>query len=97
MEAVAAILGSISNVQRDYNNNLEIGGFLLTMYDAKTRLSEEVANEIRSVFKEKLFHSYPAQRINSRIKCKRNANNPLSTNKCRRTRIYELSSRGYRQ
>ena len=55
MEAVAAILGSISNVQRDYNNNLEIGGFLLTMYDAKTRLSEEVANEIRSVFKEKTF------------------------------------------
>ena len=57
MEAVAAILGSISNVQREYNPDLEIGGFLLTMFDAKTRLSEEISAQIRGLFKEKTFYT----------------------------------------
>jgi chromosome partitioning protein len=55
MEGVAQILSSISRVQQDYNPDLEILGFLLTMYDARIRLATEVTQEIRGLFKEKTF------------------------------------------
>lgn len=55
MEAVAAILSSISNVQKKYNPKLEIEGFLLTMYDARTQLGTEISSEVRRLFKENTF------------------------------------------
>lgn len=55
LEAVAQILASISSVQNTYNKDLSIQGFLLTMYDSKTRLSVEIATQIRSLFKENTF------------------------------------------
>lgn len=55
MEAVAQVLSSIVNVQKDYNGRLEILGFLLTMYDSRTRLATEVTTEIRGLFREKTF------------------------------------------
>lgn len=55
MEAVAQILSSISKIQRDYNPNLEILGFLLTMYDSRIKLATEVTTEIRGLFSEKTF------------------------------------------
>lgn len=57
MEAVAQILSSICKVQSSYNANLEILGFLLTMYDSRTRLATEVTTEIRGLFKEKTFNT----------------------------------------
>ena len=55
MDAVAQILVSISNVQTGYNPRLGIEGFLLTMYDSRTKLGIEIAAEIRAAFKEKTF------------------------------------------
>ncbi len=55
MEAVAQILSSISRIQKDYNPNLEILGFLLTMYDSRIKLATEVTTEIRGLFREKTF------------------------------------------
>lgn len=55
MEAVAQILSSISKIQVQYNPNLEIGGFLLTMYDSRTRLGTEITTQVRGLFKEKTF------------------------------------------
>jgi chromosome partitioning protein len=55
MEAVAAILGSINRVQNDYNHDLKIEGFLLTMYDPRTTLGTEVAQSVRKLFKENTF------------------------------------------
>lgn len=55
MEAVAAILSSISTVQKKYNPSLEIEGFLLTMYDARTQLGTEISSEVRRLFKENTF------------------------------------------
>ena len=57
MEAVAQILASIASVQNTYNPKLGIEGFLLTMYDPKARLCVEVAEQIRSLFKENTFIS----------------------------------------
>lgn len=55
MEAVAQILSSISKIQIQYNPGLDIGGFLLTMYDSRTRLGTEITTQVRGLFKEKTF------------------------------------------
>ena len=55
MEAVAAVLSTISNVQNEYNHELKIEGFLLTMYDARTQLGTEISSEVRKLFKENTF------------------------------------------
>ncbi len=55
MEAVAQILSAINNVRMSSNADLDILGFLLTMYDSRTRLSTEVSSQIMGMFKEKTF------------------------------------------
>ncbi len=55
LEGVAQILGTISNVQQMYNEKLSILGFVMTMYDARLKLSTEVTMEVRGLFKEKTF------------------------------------------
>lgn len=57
MEAVAQILASVSRIQSTYNPDLGIEGFLMTMYDSKTRLGTEITTQIRSLFKENTFLS----------------------------------------
>jgi chromosome partitioning protein len=55
MEAVAQILATITTVQANYNPQLMIEGFLLTMYDSRTRLGTEISSQIRGLFKENTF------------------------------------------
>ncbi len=55
LEAVSQILATISNVQNNYNKDLKILGFLLTMYDSRLRTSTEITIEVRKLFKEKTF------------------------------------------
>ncbi len=57
MEAVAAILSSITQIQRSYNPNLRIEGLLLTMFDNRTKLAIDVMQEVKSFFKETTFAS----------------------------------------
>lgn len=55
LEGVAQILSTISNVQKTSNAELEIEGFLLTMYDSRTALGTEISSEVRRLFKESTF------------------------------------------
>jgi chromosome partitioning protein len=55
MEALAAILSTITKVQHDYNSRLRIEGFLLTMYDPRITLATEIATQVRGLFKENTF------------------------------------------
>jgi len=55
MEGVAAILSSINKIQNEWNKNLKIEGFLLTMYDARNALDTEIATQVRGLFKENTF------------------------------------------
>jgi chromosome partitioning protein len=55
LDAISHILASIANVQTNFNANLTIEGFLLTMFESNSYFSNEIASQIKSLFKEKTF------------------------------------------
>lgn len=57
MDALAQLLSTVNQVQRTTNPDVEVLGILLTMFDPRTRLSTDIAQEIRSQFKDKVFTS----------------------------------------
>lgn len=57
LEGLAGLLETLSLVQRDLNPRLTVAGMLLTMYDARTRLAQDVEREIRAHFPELVFET----------------------------------------
>lgn len=57
LEGLSQLLKTIRLVQKHLNTELEIEGVLLTMYDNRLNLSNQVANEVRNYFGEKVFKS----------------------------------------
>ncbi|MCX7678966.1 MAG: AAA family ATPase [Spirochaetes bacterium] len=55
LEGLSQLLKIIAMVQEKLNRNLRIEGVLLTMYDSRTNLSQQVVNDIREFFKDKVF------------------------------------------
>ena len=50
LEGVGQLLGNIGMIREHLNNNLHISAIVLTMYDARTRLAADVADEVRGQF-----------------------------------------------
>jgi chromosome partitioning protein len=63
LEGLTQLLASIRMVQKVSNPQLYIEGVLLTMYDARTKLSVEVQQEVRKYFKERVYRSYIPRNI----------------------------------
>lgn len=57
LEGIAHLLKTIKLIQKGLNKNLSIFGILLTMYDRRLLLSEQVAKEIRRFFGDKVFNT----------------------------------------
>ncbi len=57
LEGLRQLLTSIDLVQKHLNPGLEIGGVLLTMFDSRTNLSDQVAGEVRRFFGGLVFQS----------------------------------------
>lgn len=55
LEGLGKLLNTIQMIQKNINTELEIEGFLLTMYDARLRLSNHVAAEVRKHFENMVF------------------------------------------
>ena len=55
LEGLGKLLNTIQMIQKNINTELEIEGFLLTMYDARLRLSNHVAAEVRKHFESMVF------------------------------------------
>jgi chromosome partitioning protein len=55
LEGVGQLLNSIRLVQKNLNPNLVIEGILLTMFDSRLNLSNQVAEEVRSYFDDKVY------------------------------------------
>ena len=57
LEGLAQLVNSVNLVKAQLNPRLVIGGVLLTMVDGRTRLSEQVADEVRRHFGELVFET----------------------------------------
>ncbi len=57
LEGLSQLLNTVRLVQRNLNSNLEIEGVLLTMFDRRLNLSQQVAQEARSYFGSKVFET----------------------------------------
>jgi chromosome partitioning protein len=55
LEGLGQLLNTAERVRRGLNPELRIAGVLLTMYDARTKLSSQVSDEVRSHFGELVF------------------------------------------
>lgn len=57
LEGLADLVGTMRRVRGAYNPTLDIEGVLLTMYDERTNLGQQVARDVREYFKDKVFHT----------------------------------------
>jgi chromosome partitioning protein len=55
LEGLSQLLNTIHLVQKNLNKNLSIEGVLLTMYDHRLNLSQQVAEEVQEYFKDKVY------------------------------------------
>lgn len=57
LEGLSQLLNTIRLVQKHFNPDLKIEGVLLTMYDARTNLGNQVVNEVRNYFGDHVYHT----------------------------------------
>ena len=55
LEGLSQLLNTIKNVKNVFNPNLNIEGYLLTMFDSRLKLSNQIESELRKFFGEKVF------------------------------------------
>ncbi|PJZ27161.1 chromosome partitioning protein ParA [Leptospira hartskeerlii] len=55
LEGLTQLMKIISLVQEKLNPSLELEGVLLTMFDKRTNLAQQVAEDVKSYFKEKVY------------------------------------------
>ena len=57
LEGLGKLLNTIKIIQNRLNADLEIEGFLLTMYDSRLRLSNQVVDEVKKHFQQMVFET----------------------------------------
>lgn len=57
LEGLGKLLNTIKSVQKIHNPELDIEGLLLTMYDSRLRLSNQVVEEVQKHFSEMVFET----------------------------------------
>jgi chromosome partitioning protein len=57
LEGLSLILQTVSLVQKSMNTSLKVCGILFTMYDSRTKLAQEVVQQVSDYFKDKVFRT----------------------------------------
>ena len=57
LEGLTQLMQSVRMVREELNPGLRVGGVLLTMFDPRTNLAHQVAEEVRSFFGERVFQT----------------------------------------
>jgi chromosome partitioning protein len=63
LEGIGKLLSTIKIIQSRLNPELEIEGFLLTMYDPRLRLSNQVVDEVKKHFQQMVFETIVQRNI----------------------------------
>jgi len=57
LEGLTQLLANVEMVRSNLNRNLELGGVVLTMYDGRTNLSRDVAEQVKGHFGERAYRT----------------------------------------
>jgi len=57
LEGLGQLLRNVGLVQSNLNQDLEVRGIILTMYDARTKLADQVESEVRNYFGPKVYRT----------------------------------------
>ncbi|MBM7872173.1 chromosome partitioning protein [Clostridium pascui] len=89
LEGVGQLVNTIQLVKKSLNPNIDIEGVVLSMFDSRTNLSNEVVSEVKKYFKNKVYNTTIPRNI-------RLAESPsfglpimLYDNKCKGAEAYE--------
>lgn len=89
LEGVGQLVNTIQLVKKSLNPNIDIEGVVLSMFDSRTNLSNEVVSEVKKYFKDKVYNTTIPRNI-------RLAESPsfglpimLYDNKCKGAEAYE--------
>lgn len=55
LEGLSQLMSTVRRVKRQYNPSLELEGVLLTMYDGRLNLTQQVVEEVKKFFPRKVF------------------------------------------
>lgn len=57
LEGLSQLMNTVRRIKRQYNSQLDIEGVLLTMYDGRLNLTQQVVEEVKKYFPRKVFAS----------------------------------------
>lgn len=63
LEGLSQLLNTIKRVKNSYNPTLNIEGYLLTMFDTRLKLANQVESELRKFFGERVFKTMIARNV----------------------------------
>lgn len=63
LEGVGQLINTIQLVKKSLNKDLEIEGVIMTMYDHRTNLSNEVYQEVKNFFQDKVYDTKISRNI----------------------------------
>ena len=63
LEGLGQLLNTINMVKRQLNERLDIEGVLLTMFDSRLRLSNQIVEEVKKYFGEKVFQAVVTRNV----------------------------------
>ena len=55
LEGLSQLMNTVRRIKRQYNYSIELEGVLLTMYDGRLNLTQQVVNEVKKFFPGKVF------------------------------------------
>ncbi len=55
LEGLSQLMNTVRRIKRQYNDRLELEGVLLTMYDGRLNLTQQVVEEVKKYFPQKVF------------------------------------------
>ena len=55
LEGLSQLMNTVRRVKRQYNSHLDLEGVLLTMYDGRLNLTQQVVEEVKKYFPQKVF------------------------------------------
>ena len=97
LEGLAQLLSTIEEIRVRLNPKLQIHGVVLTMYDQRTSLSDQVVDDVRRVLGEKVYDDHhPAQCARGRVAVAREAGAALRLSLLRQPGLHSARLRGDR-